>query len=446
MNPSDIKTKILTNVGNDDLISKILQDNFTSMCLNQNLAIDLLNTLEVDKNLISTLKLCKIRTKGIKNATICQLKSFLNTLNALVQSCQQIPSKLFTFRNQFSEVFVTVANLLCERNNANLGINLMCNAIELLQKSSSESVLTSLHSPLCQLCLKSKNLKPVLKYLNAEVCQNGKELGDITSNSYLSFYYYGGIIYAMLKQYDRSLYFLEQAITIPAVSVSQIMAESYKKYMLISLAYKGKVAELPKYTSTIMLNYVKQSMSCYNKLAEAFEKSSIAKFEEVFFQYENTFQQDKNVGLIKIIKNCITQKKILNLTKTFSTLSLSDIIDRAQLSCTVPELENKISKMIKEKEIIGKIDQKNKMMIFHHELERPTLINALTDRQINTLMSLNSQIENMNIQLLLNPLVKRKTMESKLSKFPDHSMIGSYNYPSSSTPGLNMVRNVNGGK
>lgn len=359
MNFSDIKTKILTNAGNDDVISKILQDNFTSLCLNQNLVIELLDTLDVDKNLTATIYLCRIRSKGINNSTSSQLKSYLSNLSAVVHSCQKNLSKLDVFNNNLSEVFVLVANLLCNRNQAKNGIVLMCNTIRLLQNSSSYSTFTLLHSPLCQLCIKSRNLKPAMKYLDTEICLYKKESNEISSRSYLSFYYYGGLIYAMSKQYDRSLYFFEQAITIPAVSVSQIMSESYKRYMLVSLLYKGKIADLPKYTSAVMINYIKQSMNCYIKLYEAFQKRSIASFEEVFYKYENTFQQDKNVGLINQVKDCITLKKIQMLSKTFSTLPLNNLLERAQLNNSDVDLEKILSKMIKKEKVVGKIDQVN---------------------------------------------------------------------------------------
>jgi len=366
----DIKTQMLTNLGND---YQLLQDNIT-------------------------------------NSTVDQLKSFINTLSTVVQSFQQDLSKLSSNINEFNTFFVKVANLLCERNQADIGINLICDAIDLLQKSTPNSMLTSLHAPLLQLCLKSKNLKLALKHLDVAICQSETELGDISVKSYLSFHYYGGLIYALLKQYDNSLYFLEQAITIPAVSVSQVMVEAYKKFMLISLAYKGKVAKLPEYTSTVMLAYVKQSMKCYFELAEAFEEYNILKVEQVCFQNENTFQQDKNLGLIKQLKACITKKKILQLTKAFSTVPLSDIIDRAQLSCTLPELEDIITKMIKEKEINGNIDQENKMMIFQDEPDS----NEETEDQIKTLVSMNSQMENTNIQFVLNKLKKQKATRSSM--------------------------------
>lgn len=49
------------------------------------------------------------------------------------------------------------------------------------------------------------------------------------------------MIYAALKNFDRALYFFEVAITTPAMAVSHVMLEAYKKYILVSLILHGKV-------------------------------------------------------------------------------------------------------------------------------------------------------------------------------------------------------------
>lgn len=44
-----------------------------------------------------------------------------------------------------------------------------------------------------------------------------------------------------MKNYDRALYFFEVVVTVPAMVVSHIMLEAYKKYILVSLILHGKV-------------------------------------------------------------------------------------------------------------------------------------------------------------------------------------------------------------
>lgn len=52
------------------------------------------------------------------------------------------------------------------------------------------------------------------------------------------------MIYAAVKNYDRALYMFEVVISTPALAVSHIMLEAYKKYILISLILHGKVIYL----------------------------------------------------------------------------------------------------------------------------------------------------------------------------------------------------------
>lgn len=50
------------------------------------------------------------------------------------------------------------------------------------------------------------------------------------------------MIYTAVKNFERALYFYEIAITTPALTVSVIMLEAYKKYILVSLLINGKVS------------------------------------------------------------------------------------------------------------------------------------------------------------------------------------------------------------
>lgn len=49
------------------------------------------------------------------------------------------------------------------------------------------------------------------------------------------------MIYTAVKNFDRALYFYEIVITTPAMTVSHIMLEAYKKFVLVSLLLNGKV-------------------------------------------------------------------------------------------------------------------------------------------------------------------------------------------------------------
>lgn len=162
-----------------------------------------------------------------------------------------------------------------------------------------------------QLCLLAKCFKPALPFLEMDMMDICKENGAYDAKHFLCYYYYGGMIYTGLKNFERALYFYEQvpahswntpkciwrmmianfesefvyvcpeciikchifsgiyvddhvclifscqAITTPAMAVSHIMLEAYKKYILVSLILHGKVQPLPKYTSQIVGRFIK---------------------------------------------------------------------------------------------------------------------------------------------------------------------------------------------
>ena len=68
------------------------------------------------------------------------------------------------------------------------------------------------------------------------------QLGHYDVKHFLLYYYYGGMIYTAVKNYDRAQYFFRVCITTPALAVSHIMLESFKKYILVSLILEGKVS------------------------------------------------------------------------------------------------------------------------------------------------------------------------------------------------------------
>ena len=64
-----------------------------------------------------------------------------------------------------------------------------------------------------QLCLLAKCFKPALPYLDVDMMDICKENGAYDAKHFLCYYYYGGMIYTGLKNFERALYFYEQVIS-----------------------------------------------------------------------------------------------------------------------------------------------------------------------------------------------------------------------------------------
>ncbi|XP_057315383.1 COP9 signalosome complex subunit 3-like isoform X2 [Hydractinia symbiolongicarpus] len=232
--------------------------------------------------------------------------------------------------DKFCYVCHFLTNCLIEQKKTFRGILLMSEAILKAQNHPSE--LISIHADLFQLCLASKCLKPAVKFLNIDVTDVNNEFDHFDAKTFLLYYYYGGMIYLALKEYHKALFFFQTTVTTPAMVVSHIMLEAYKKYLLVSLFLHGKILPLPKYTSAVVSRYIKPLSSPYVELSEAYSSIDQDQLRMVANKHQAVFQRDINVGLVKQVMSSLTKKRIQKLTKTFLTLSLVDMATRVKLS------------------------------------------------------------------------------------------------------------------
>ena len=101
--------------------------------------------------------------------------------------------------DSFADLCHELTRELVERAKPQWGIPVLMKAIDKIQLFPSQ--LTSIHADLAQVCLLAKNLKPALKYLDVDttdIAKEGNKQGFDAKN-FLTYYYYGGMIYAGLK-------------------------------------------------------------------------------------------------------------------------------------------------------------------------------------------------------------------------------------------------------
>lgn len=317
----------------------------------------------------------------------------------------------------FAQICHSLTSELCKRGVAIRGIKVISHAIEKIQETPSQ--LTSIHADLCQLCLAAKCLKPAMKYLDIEITDIAKENRLFDSKHYLSYYYYGGMIYAAYKNYKRALFFFEQALACPATTISLIMVEAFKKHALVSLIQFGKVLPVPNYTSHIVTRGIKPLCGQYNDLVVAYSSHSAAEVISRINWNRQTYVQDKNLGLVQLVLASLYKHNIQMLTKTFITLSLSDVASRAQLS-SPQEAESYLRNMIDDGEIFAIINQKDGMVSFYDDPEKYDNAAALQkiDMDVQYFMELDRKVQEMDAEITVNPQYVRKS-KSKLSPDDD---------------------------
>lgn len=193
------------------------------------------------------------------------------------------------------------------------------------------------------------------------------------------------------------------------MAVSYIMLEAYKKYILVSLILHGKVLNLPRYTSQVVNRYIKPLGQQYQELANAYQMNSCEEVQNIITKYQQLFTRDHNMGLVKQVLSYLYKKNIQRLTKTFLTLSLSDVASRVQLSGPA-DAEKYILNMIEDGEIFATINQKDGMVVFHDDPEKynsPQML-AKLEKEMAACMELDKRVLEMEEEVVLTPQYVRK--------------------------------------
>ncbi|EFA11362.1 COP9 signalosome complex subunit 3 isoform X2 [Tribolium castaneum] len=314
----------------------------------------------------------------------------------------------------FAELCHSLTNYLVEQKQPMKGILLLRKAISKLRFFDSQ--LTSIHADLCQLCLLAKCFKPALEILDTDITGICQEIvhnpngAQFEAKYFLLYYYYGGMIYLAVRNLDRALYFFEVAITTPAHAVSHIMLEAYKKYIIVSLLLHGKIQPVPKYASQVVTRFIKPLSQPYNDLANSFTSNNTADLNAVLNKHREAFTRDHNLGLVKQVSSVLYKKNIQRLTKTFLTLSLSDVASRVGLPGP-SDAERYILHMIEDQQIYATINQKDGMVVFRDEPEKyggPDVLKSL-EAQLAICMELDKQILAMDEDIQVNPVYVKKS-------------------------------------
>lgn len=224
-------------------------------------------------------------------------------------------------------------------------IHVLVTAIEKVRQCDAQ--LTPVHADLFQISLVAKLFGPALRMLDQDITSIAcTDDGHADARYFLLYYYYGGMIYAAVKNLDRSLYCFEVAVATPAVAMSHIMLESYKKYVLVSLLLHGKFVPIPKYSSQVINRFMKPLSHAYLELANAYQTATIDEVRAVATKYRDVFVRDNNLGMVKQVQAALYRKNIQRLTKTFVTLSLADVASRVQLAGGPAEAEKHLLDMV----------------------------------------------------------------------------------------------------
>uniref|UniRef100_A0A336KH77 COP9 signalosome complex subunit 3 n=1 Tax=Culicoides sonorensis TaxID=179676 RepID=A0A336KH77_CULSO len=402
-----------------------LNESLELLSRNSNILDNVLETLDIQQHSLGYMFIllakftdspAAVQALADTDTVVKLLRNFTNLCNG-----EQVRSA----PNQFFELYHRFANYLNNgKTHVALGIPILAQAIEKIRLFDSQ--LTPIHGDLCLLCLTAKIFKPAIAFLDVDVTDIVAT--DDKSNDakyFLLYYYYGGMIYTALKNFKQALYFFEVAITTPALAMSHIMLESYKKYILVSIIELGKIQAVPKSASQVISRFMRPLSHAYHELGSAYTTGNSEELRNIVLKNRDQYERDKNFGLVKQVASSLYKKNIQRLTKTFLTLSLADVASRVQLGSPA-EAEKYIFKMIKSGEIFATIDQRDGMVIFKDSSENynsPEMF-LKVQSDVAKVMELNKQLLKMEEEIVLNPSFVKKavgTQEDELSHAKGYS-------------------------
>ncbi|KAG9244495.1 hypothetical protein BJ878DRAFT_67584 [Calycina marina] len=241
-------------------------------------------------------------------------------------------------------------------------------AYAILGLDPSGSVLTTRHLNLVQMSLSSGHFAGAVPVLEKFVLYfNGNAKNPKPKNPYarslppssyvipelfhtqkyksvdvLSYFLWSGMVYMGLQKWESALECFESAITYPSKdnSVSKIMVEAYKKWILVGILLEGKLLPLPASISSMVAKTLHAIGKPYETFALIFESGTAARLKSEADVGEKMWNNDNNAGLIFFVLAAYQKFQIRNLGKVYSKISIPEIHEETMSAESGKKLPN----------------------------------------------------------------------------------------------------------
>ncbi|KAL9108575.1 MAG: hypothetical protein Q9227_006661 [Pyrenula ochraceoflavens] len=177
--------------------------------------------------------------------------------------------------------------------------------------------------------------------------------GKVNSREYMEYFLNCGTIYIGLKKWEKALFCLEVVLAMPTANVaSMVMVHAYKRWALVGLLLKGKPLDLPRTVNQPAAKAIRAIAKPYDVVLDAFKDVRITRLEAEMEYGRGVWDGDCNTGLIREVYFAHRKFAILNLEKTFTALSISQIASRTSPDpLDLTETEAYISSLISSGEL-----------------------------------------------------------------------------------------------
>lgn len=262
-------------------------------------------------------------------------------------------------------------------------------ATALTRLDPTSCMLTSHHLRLAKLALSSRNyadaaqvLEKFILYIpGASTVQKPKYICEMTLSpvSYitpqskltgrlkyievLEYFLYSGMVFIGLRNWETALQCLESAVTYPAKegSVSKVMLDAYKKWVLVGLLLTGKLLHLPRTTSASAARCYHVMGKPYETLAQIFENGTASRLKAEAEAASAIWRDDHNEGLVLHVLAAYQKFQIRGLAKVYSKISIPEVVSQttsAETGLKLPSAqagESLVQNMIRSGELHARL-------------------------------------------------------------------------------------------
>lgn len=318
----------------------------------------------------------------------------LSTMNEIVRVCKQnrtVPCVVLQAAHFTVEFLIKIKT-------ARRGISIVSSLLEIV---ATPGVLSTLHAALAQLCIASKIYHPVMPYLDTDINSlTTSEESVLDVRHVLLYYFYGGVIYASIRQFERAFHFFEICINVPYQTTSAIQVEAYQKYLLTSILTGQKAFRVPAYANLC---------GPYLTLVQAASDKDCSKFAASLASLTPFLEKNNNFGIAKQALEHVYKGTILQLTKTFLSLSLTSLASHLKMSAI--EAERRITELILAGKLKARIDKRDDVVYFTSSEEEFDNTEAITQLggHLKCCMDTFNNVRELNKALSLDPKFIHKT-------------------------------------
>lgn len=327
--------------------------------------------------------------------------------------------------------------------------------------------LTPAHVEFVKLCVFAHAHHRALAIVDDNLFNVDMESG-ITVEDVLLYAYYAGMAYCGARKFVKARDMFLRCMSTPATSVSAIAIEAYKKFVLVSLIIDGKVAHaalvdaVPRSLSAVL----GRTAEAYQELAQTSSSKGVTRsgqygkapagataddlasgkkrrgdevgepaagaassstatstgaaaatpsstIDRIALRHIDRLRADGNLGLLKQAVAAEQRINVKRQTKTYLTMSLAAIAQRAGLP-NAAAAEDLLLQMIEAGEIFAKISARDGMVVFQDVgdalsgAEQLAHMNGLIDK----VMQLGRNVRDLEHELQLDPALIKKQLVS----------------------------------